>query len=155
MEFCLLADDPSAADTVARWYYDQWCRASGRHSFQFVRENVSSATCRLGAPMIVLAKQKGELVGAAELKIREMEMFPEYEFWLGGVYVREQARGQGVASALVKEVLRQARRAGIAMLYLQTEDLSGGLYTQFGFRHLEQVDSKGVLVTVMVAETGV
>ncbi len=155
MEFCLLADDPAAADTVAQWYFDEWCRDTGRHSFEFVRENVSAATNRESAPMLVLAKANEVLVGAAELKLREMDMFPEYQHWLGGVYVQSHVRSQGVASALVGEVMRRARQAGIDKLYLQTEDLSGGLYTKFGFKPLHQVDSKGVLVSVMVAATGV
>lgn len=155
MEFCLLADEPDAADTVAQWYYDQWCRESGRYSFESVRENVAAATSLMGAPMLILAKIGGELIGAAELKIREMEHFPEYEFWLGGVFVCEHVRGQGIASALVTEIIKRAQVAGIARLYLQTEDLSGGLYTHLGFKHLHQVDSKGIQVTVMAAATGI
>jgi GNAT superfamily N-acetyltransferase len=151
MDFCLLADEPKSAELVAIWYYEQWCRKSGRYSLDQIRNKVSSSTSRSGAPMIVLAKQDGNFIGAAELKIREMAMFPQYEFWLGGVYVCEHCRGQGVASALVEEIFHQARLAKIDRLYLQTEDLSGGLYLNFGFTHLHQVDSKGVNVTVMAA----
>ena len=88
-------------------------------------------------------------------KIREMAMFPEYEHWLGGVYVVEQARGQGVASLLVTEILSRARRAGISKLYLQTENLTGGVYCRHGFKAVEEVNDKGVHVLVMVADTGI
>lgn len=152
MKLTLLADEPAAAETVAKWYFDQWCLDSGRHSFEFVLENVTKATRRDEAPLLVLAKIDQKLVGAAELKLHEMEMFPEYQHWLGGVYVRADARGQGIASALVSEVIRLAREAGITYLYLQTEDLSGGLYNQFGFKSLHEVDSKGVQVSVMMVE---
>lgn len=95
------------------------------------------------------------MVGAAELKIREMDLFPEYEFWLGGVFVKEDFRSNGIASALVTRVIEIAREFNIKKLYLQTEDLTGGLYSKFGFEHLHQVDSKGVQVAVMYAETAV
>lgn len=104
--------------------------------------------------MLVLAEEGGEVLGAAELKIREMDIYPDYEFWLGGVYVDEPRRGRGVASALVREVLSRARAAGIERLYLQTEDLSGGLYRRHGFEPIEEVDYKGHRVVVMVASTG-
>lgn len=155
MEFSLLADEPSAADTVAQWYFDQWCKESGRYPLEFVHEKVSSATSRLGPPLIVLARQGGELVGAAELKIREMDNYPQFEFWLGGVYVAESARGRGIASALVTEVKQRAREAGIDRLYLQTEELSGGVYCQQGFEPIEQADSKGIQVLVMGADLAI
>jgi hypothetical protein len=44
-----------------------------------------------------VSRLAGEWVGAAELKNRETAIFPEYEYWLGGVYVVEKARGQGDA----------------------------------------------------------
>ncbi len=55
---------------------------------------------------------------------------------------------------LVSEVLNKAKIANIDRLYLQTEDLSGGLYCQFGFNHLHRANSKGVDVTVMCSEIG-
>lgn len=150
MEFVLLAEEPSAAELVASWYFEQWCRDSGRYTKEQVLAKVLAATNRNQAPMLILARLNQEWVGAAELKIREMELFPDYEFWLGGVYVTAQARGAGVASALVKEALVRARHLGIQRLYLQTEDLAGGLYARHGFVPVTKVEAKGVNVLVMV-----
>lgn len=155
MELLLLADAPSAAGVVASWYFDEWCRDSGRFTQGQVLAKVMAATQVDRAPLMVLARQAGEWVGAAELKIREMAIFPEYEYWLGGVYVVEKARGQGVASLLVTEILSRARRAGISKLYLQTENLTGGVYCRHGFKAVEEVNDKGVHVLVMVADTGI
>jgi len=60
IELILLADDPLAYKQVARWHFDY--------------------TNRDKAPLLVLAKLEGELVGFAELKIREMDIFPNYEY---------------------------------------------------------------------------
>ena len=155
MELSLLADNPSAIQTVATWYFDEWCRETDRYTKDEVIEKVSSSINRNKAPLLVIAKELDELMGAAELKIREMEIYPEYEFWLGGVFVPKSARGNGIASLLVEEVISQARKININKLYLQTEDLSGGLYLKHGFKPLEKTSYKGVNVLVMVAEIGV
>lgn len=152
MELSLLADEPSAADTVATWYFNEWCKASGRYGKDHVLKNVSAATNRDKPPLVVLAKEAGTLIGAAELKIREMDIYPQYEFWVGGVYVEQSQRGKGTASKLVVNVIERARSFGIEKLYLQTEDLNGGLYARHGFKPIEQADSKGVTVLVMVAD---
>ncbi len=104
--------------------------------------------------MLVLARKGSEVVGAAALKTREMDIYPDYEFWLGSVYVADAQRGQGIASLLVDEVLSRARAAGIEQLYLQTEHLTGGLYKRHGFEPMEEVVYKGNHVLVMVAYTG-
>ena len=153
IELVLLVDLPRAAEQVAQWYFDEWGRADGLTLDQVVAK-VSKSVGRHTAPMLVLAKQGGELVGAAELKIREMDLFPEYEHWLGGVYVDEPARGQSIGSILIDEVLARAKAAGIEKLYLQTKILSGGLYKQHGFEPLQEVDHKDYRALVMVASIG-
>ena len=155
MEFSLLADEPNAADKIARWYFDEWCKDTGRYSFESVLERVSASINRNRAPLIVLAKESDMLLGSAELKTHEMDAYPQYEFWLGGVYVAEPARGKGIGSALVNQVIKRAQEFGIKSLYLQTENLSGGLYSAHGFVPIEQTDSKGLTVLVMVAHIGV
>ncbi len=155
MEFSLLADEPGAANKVAQWYFDEWCKDTGRYSFESVQEKVSASINRDRAPLIVLAKESDTLLGSAELKIREMDTYPQYEFWLGGVYVIKPARGKGIGSALVNEVIKRAQEIGIKKIYLQTEKLSGGLYSAHGFEPIEKTDSKGVTVLVMVAHIGV
>jgi GNAT superfamily N-acetyltransferase len=72
--------------------------------------------------------------------------------WLGGVYVDAKYRGQGFAKVVVNRVIEEAKAQGIAELYLQTEDLSGGLYAQLGWKKRHQINNKGCEVIVMVKE---
>ncbi|WP_255900301.1 GNAT family N-acetyltransferase [Vibrio campbellii] len=53
----------------------------------------------------VVHDENNKLVATAELKIRENIDFPEYEHWLGGVYVEDSARGKGYAAALVLKTM--------------------------------------------------
>jgi len=151
MEFILLADDPLAYKQVARWYFDHWLSNVPGMSIEKIESKLVNYINRDKAPLLVLAKLGGELIGAAELKIREMDIYPEFEYWIGGVYVKGSFRGQGVASKLVKEVMARAKIMEVATLYLQTENLSGGLYLDNGFKVIEQVNYKGHDVVVMYA----
>ena len=81
-----------------------------------------------------------------------MDIYPDYEYWIGGVYVKSSARGEGVATCLVQAVINQAKKFGIERLYLQTEKLDGGIYSKVGFSLIEQVDYKGHYVSVMQAD---
>ena len=154
MELSVLADHPEAVDVVATWYFDEWGHETPGLTLEQVKKQVSASVNRASAPMLVLATKQGQAIGAAELKIREMDIYPDKEFWLGGVYVVKVERGKGAASALVEEVLSRARSAGINHLYLQTEQLADGLYAKLGFKPLEEVCYKGHQVLVMVARTG-
>lgn len=157
MRIELLADHPDLIETVGRWYWDEWGEVAGE-SLAASIERTRTFLSREGPPMIVLARDDGavngdgsEWLGAAQLKVREMDIYPEFEFWLGGVFVPESARGRGVGAALVDEVMSQARAAGIERLYLQTERLDGGLYCRHGFEPMEEAVYKGVHVLVMTA----
>lgn len=153
MQCVLLADEPTAVETLTTWYYEQWGRNDG-FTRDEVRRKVSGAMNRDRAPLLVLAKEGDELLGAAGLKIREMDLDPDYEFWLGSVYVAPRHRGRGIASVLVDDVISRAARGGIQRLYLQTEDLTGGLYLRHGFAPLQKVQPRGVPVLVMEAKIG-
>lgn len=149
MDFPLLADIPEAADTVAKWYFDEWASSVSGATIDKVKQKVAQSISRHTAPMVVLASEDGLVIGAAELKLHEMDIFPEYEYWLGGVYVDESRRGSGIGSLLVKQVIERAAKAQIDRLYLQTEALDGGIYTRLGFSPLEKVNYNGYDVLVM------
>jgi putative acetyltransferase len=56
------------------------------------------------------------------------------------MYVREAARGRGVAQALLARIEAEARAAGLAMLRLETgdrQDAAMRLYTRAGFRRCQ------------------
>ncbi|MFZ4215395.1 GNAT family N-acetyltransferase, partial [Pantoea endophytica] len=85
-----------------------------------------------------------------QLKRREMQAFPQYEHWLGSVFVADSHRGRGLAGALVEQAAAQAVRMGVSDLYLQTEALDGGLYARLGWKPLQEADNCSHRVLVMV-----
>lgn len=150
MKFELLADHPDLVETIGRWYWDEWGQVAGESPEASI-ERTRTFMSPEGPPMIVLAMDGSECLGAAQLKVREMSIYPEFEFWLGGVYVPESARGRGVGARLVDAVMSQARAVGIERLYLQTERLDGGMYQRHGFVPVEETVYNDVRVLVMTA----
>lgn len=154
LDLVLLSDRPDAASTVADWYLDEWGKRLPGLTAERIRAKIQGSLNRDRVPLIILAVQGNEVVGAAELKYREMDIYPEKEHWLGGVFVIPRCRGSGVASLLASRVMEIAKSFGIHVLYLQTEHMTGGLYARLGWKPIENVQYKGTNVLVMERATG-
>lgn len=148
MEISSLANHSSAVGTVANWHYEAWGREDGI-SREVLHRSLTQSLAGESFPYTYLALMDGQPIGSAQLKLREMKEFPALTHWLGSVYVAESARGAGVAQALVSHVAAEARHHGVEKLYLQTEDLFGGLYSRCGWVALTQAKSHGREVLIM------
>ncbi len=156
MELKYLADNnKKAIPILAKWYFDEWGHLGEGNSFDKVTEKLHGYLNTDKIPLIVLAVEGSEILGAVQLKYREMDIYPEKEHWLGGVYVSEQHRGNKIAEKIIGKVVSVAKLLNVDKLYLQTEDLSGGLYRRLDWQPLERVNYRGVDVLVMVNKIGV
>lgn len=149
MEIALLSDYPEYAPQIAQWYYDEWLFHAPGQSLDRVLAKILADTDRT---LRLVARDGSALVGTAELKKQEMDIYPEFVHWLGGVYVDRPFRNCGIASALVTHVMQRAKAQGIQTIFLQTENLSGGLYSRHGFMPVEIVTYKERVVLVMAAQ---
>jgi GNAT superfamily N-acetyltransferase len=155
MQFQYLTDRPDAARRVARWYFEEWGYLHKEGSLEKTLEGVRRYLNRGVMPYILLATDGDAVMGAAQLKYREMaETFPDYEHWLGGVYVVPEYRDRAVGSALADEIARRAPSCGVDTLYLQTERLDGGLYRKLGWKPITRVKVRGPEVLVMRRSVG-
>lgn len=147
--FEYLADRPESVPLVAGWYFAEWGYLNHSATLEGVRRKVSASMNRDAIPLTVLAVIDEEVVGAAQLKYREMPIFPDKEHWLGGVFVASEHRGQGIAKQLVHSVVETAGKLGVTTLHIQTERLDGGLYARLGWTPVEQASNHGLDVLVM------
>ena len=154
MDTELLADRPEAIPTIARWYYDQWGYRDPDNSHEKTCTHIGNMLNRDHAPLHVLAIEDGRVLGVAQWKIREMDIYPDREHWLGGVYVSDQSRGRGIASRVCNKAAEIAKSFGVDRVYLQTEKLDGGLYARLGWHPMEKVHYHGVDVRVMGKDLG-
>ena len=149
MEFRVLPADALERQQLARWYHAEWGRDAGRALEQEL-QRLNTPQDAEGFPHLIATFDGDQVVGAVQLKRREMQAFPQYEHWLGSVFVADSHRGRGLAGALVEQAATQAVRMGVSELYLQTESLDGGLYARLGWKPLQEADNRSHRVLVMV-----
>jgi GNAT superfamily N-acetyltransferase len=150
MHFAFLADRPDAIPIVARWHFDEWGRIGPVGSLEQTCEIISAWQNRDRAPLLLVAVEDEQIVGTAALKPHEMlSVFPDYEPWLGSVFVHPAHRGRGIASQLCKEIIALATSFGVDQLFLQTTRLDGGLYARLGWEPIQQLNYHGHDVVVM------
>lgn len=153
MEFRVLTADAPERQQLARWYHAEWGQDAGL-SLEQERQRLNPPQDAEGFPHLIAAFDDGQVVGAVQLKRREMHAFPQYEHWLGSVFVADSHRGRGLAGGLVEQAAAQAVRMGVTDLYLQTEALDGGLYARLGWKPLQEADNRSHRVLVMVRRLG-
>ncbi len=149
MEFAFLADRQAALPTVAKWYFEEWGYLGAGDSADEVAEKIQIYLNNDKIPLIIIAVDGNEALGVVQLKYREMDIYPDKEHWLGGVFVAPQHRGKGIASKIITRALAVAESLNVKSLYLQTEDSQGSLYATLGWQPLEKVNYRGLDVLVM------
>lgn len=153
MELKYLANFEGAIPTVAKWYHDEWGYLMPDYSITDIQNKLQKYLNTDKAPLMVIAidKDSGDsVIGVAQLKFREMGIFPEKEHWLGGVYVSEANRGKGLASKIIEEIVQISKKFEIEELFLQTLRHDGGLYKKLGWQPEQIVNYKNEEVLVMV-----
>ena len=99
-------------------------------------------------PLTIVCVRDAEPIATATLKIREMETHPQYEHWLGGVYVHPDHRGQQIGSQIVEFTAQEAARVQVSDLYLYTHSHKD-FYARLGWQVIKQPQYKGRRAYIM------
>jgi len=142
MDFEYLSDRPEDVPLIIQWWHTVWGDRMGPDMDKLVQVLASSLS-KTELPIHILATSDGNPIGTAALKLHEQaDLFPDFQYWLGSVFVASPNRGGGVASALTMQVVELALQMKLPHLYLQTADLSGGLYAQLGWEPIRVFEHK-------------
>src|SRR5205823_6396754 len=90
----------------------------------------------------LVALDGGELVGTIALREQAIESHPEYQPWLGGLYVAEPRRRRGVGTALVGAGMAVARGLGYTTVFATTE-VAAGLLERLGWERVGSLLHEG------------
>lgn len=149
LQFTYLADDPDQVAQVIDWWYSIWADRMGS-DLEAARQQLHNALGTEELPIHLLARIDGEAVGTATLKLQELgDLYPDCQYWLGSVFVTEAHRGKQIAARLVEQIIALARARGLPHLYLQTVNLTGGLYAKLGWQPVEEFDYRGARTLLM------
>jgi GNAT superfamily N-acetyltransferase len=133
LEFEYLADRPQDVPLIIDWWRTVWADRMGS-DLELARDQLLSSLSRTELPIHILATHDGIPVGTAALKQHELaEVFPDYHYWLGSVFVEEGVRDGRIATQMSLHIVEMANRLHLPHLYLQTIRLNGGLYSKLGW----------------------
>ena len=152
MRIELLSKNKDFIPEIAKWYFEEWGHSDYVNSIEEEINKLSIFLNEDKLPLILTAIEGDILVGVTQLKFFEMDIYPELEHWLGGVYVAPDYRRRGIAKLIVEESKNVARKVGVQKLYLQTEYIDGGIYSQLGWKLVDKLIYNNVNVAVMELE---
>ena len=145
-----LAHHQDCIPQLAKFSYDEW-----RSVYNELGLTLDSAiasyrerarTDRI--PLALVAVEGENVIGTGALKLRDLPIRSQYEPWLGGVYVVPEHRNRGVGTALTIRLVEEARRLGIARLYLWTPSAES-LYAKLGWATIERLSYCGYQIALM------
>lgn len=148
-----LSERPDAIPQVARWWCDEWGLPQRHPSMEsYLSELANLKPDKL--PFHLLALSERNVVGVATLKDQSAlhKLFPDFQYWLSGVYVPLAFRSRGIATALCLKMVEIAKARGVARLHLVTEALDGGLYARIGWNPIKQVHVDELDLLVMARD---
>jgi GNAT superfamily N-acetyltransferase len=148
-----LAEHPDFAPTLAWWHYSEWHHLYRGWSFEqaLVDLRAHDSPNRIPTTWIAVA-DADELLGSVSLVIEDLPDYQHLSPWLASLFVRPDRRGNGIGGALIRWAVSEARRLGVARLYLFTPNHES-YYAARGWLLLEHGQAAGQPVAIMSRET--
>jgi predicted N-acetyltransferase YhbS len=143
MRIGYLADHPEFVEPLASAIWAHWREvlpedATIEHRIAKLQTHMQMAEL----PISLVAYQSGKVLGTASLRRHDLEGRDDLSPWLGGVFVMENHRNKGVASALCEAIKQKANSMGTESIYLFTPD-QHRLYERLGWRAIESATWRG------------
>jgi GNAT superfamily N-acetyltransferase len=143
-----IAAHPELVETVARWQFTEWGHLEPGDS---LAARIASLRAQVAnperIPATLIALDGDEPLGSASIEDDMDAPTPR----LVRVYVKAEARGRGVGTALVRRVMTEAEALGVPRLYLFTKD-ARGLYEKLGWHVIASRHSGEYEIAIMAAD---
>lgn len=133
-----LADFPDTIPTLAQWFRDQWPDYYAAWSQAKLEQDFLEDTGRDRLPIRLVAFVANELAGTIILREHANAEISESQPELGGLYVVESHRGQGIGTALVRTGMKLALDQGYEAVYATTV-VAAGILERLGWEFIKTV----------------
>lgn len=141
---------PEFFDTVADRIWQAWWKRHGVPEAYIVgrlRENMKGRDL----PIALVAHRGAAFLGTASLLVSDLDERPQYTPWVAAVWTEPDARGQGVAPALIERACKEAFARNHDRVYLCAAPPRRDYYLQLGWKPIE--DEVGPLKLTVFEKT--
>jgi RimJ/RimL family protein N-acetyltransferase len=133
-----LADHLDTIPTLAKWIRAQWPDYFADWSQAEMEQDFLEDASRDRLPIRLVAFESGELAGTIVLRENGSESSPEFQPELGGLYVVESYRGQGIGTELVRSGIKLALDQGYDRVHATTVK-AAGILERLGWEFIKTV----------------
>lgn len=144
-----LVDYPQHLEALAQWHHREWAYLHPDDpTIDRQRHELTSCLGKHRIPTAFIALKGDELLGSGALVESDLDSRPDLTPWLASVFTVPEHRGKGIATALCRRVMEEARILKVPRLYLYTPGQEG-LYARFGWQVLEHTTFHGQDIVIM------
>jgi putative hydrolase of the HAD superfamily len=143
-----LAEHPHFAPLVAEWIFNEWGHQDPESSLEKTIALYETQLNTKTPPIALVGLLDGKPIACSGIKIRELDLFPQYTHWLGSVYVVSEFRNQGIGSVVVELSSQFAAMIGLGELYLYTHSHED-FYNRLGFAQVKCPLYQGRKIVIM------
>lgn len=141
-----LFEHPQHINCIAQWIHAEFWADKNVHTPQSLAGLLRQAVNTSSIPLSLLALVDEEPVGTVNLIENDDDKRAHLRPWLAALLVVPSHRGQGIGSALVRELSERSAGLGIACLYLGTDN--PGFYERLGATVHEQVTDSFAIMEI-------
>lgn len=134
---------------LSRWYHQAFSHLTDDLTLEQRRQYLNAHISGQPLPVSFVAIKNSRLLGGVCLVESDIESHVTYTPWLSRIFVREQARGQDVATALIQHAIAYIKKLGYRDLYLLTEHKQS-FFSRFGFYEVDKAHLNGFELSIMV-----
>jgi len=135
-------------EQLARWHHNEWLHLNPGATFGKRLARYNKIVITKALPEIFIACENEKLLGSVTLDKEDMDTRQYLTPWLASLFVEPNSRSLGVASALIKYCLDDAKQKNFKNLYLFTEDQTI-FYQHRGWHFVETLGYRNVDVDLM------
>lgn len=148
MDIIDLRSAPEHLPTLARWHHEEWGYLNPGETLADRIDKMRAYLGEATIPTLLIAVENDKVLGSAALIAADMDNKPELSPWLANVFVRNDQRGRGLGSALVKAIMALAASSQWPHLYLFTPDQEV-FYSKLGWKPLSKEVYRDTPITIM------
>ena len=148
MNIDYLAEHPAFIPALSQWFLREWQDYYGDKTWEDVAGTFHERLNKSRVPLALVAFEEDRPLGVISLLEESISTRDHLTPWLGGLYVREDARRHGIGRQLIEAAVGEARKLGVEQLFIgirKAEDY----YLKLGWALVERMDYYGEDITIM------